>query len=140
MKQNNHNTHFYSIQEVERCLKSTEDFEDGEQLFYFIGALRYVYDENKKKDKEIERLNNKIKEQNLLLIEFQDMEQKVDIYKSRCEKANDFIDNYDVFKEFSFPLMKRDIENQIKSSIDYEFNSTFRKKLKNILNVSGENE
>ena len=58
MKQNNHNTHFYSIQEVERCLKSTEEFEDGEQLFYFIGALRYVYDENKKKDKEIERLNN----------------------------------------------------------------------------------
>lgn len=62
MKQNNHNTHFYSIQEVERCLKSTEDFEDGEQLFYFIGALRYVYDENKKKDKEIERLNNIINE------------------------------------------------------------------------------
>ncbi len=88
----------------------------------------------------IERLNNKIKEQNLLLIEFQDMEQKVNIYKSRCEKANDFIDNYDVFKEFSFPLMKRDIENQIKSSIDYEFNSTFRKKLKNILNGSDENE
>lgn len=62
MKQNNHNTHFYSIQEVERCLKSTEEFEDGEQLFYFIGALRYVYDENKKKDKQIERLNNTIHE------------------------------------------------------------------------------
>lgn len=61
MKQKNHNTHFYSIQEVERCLKSTEEFEDGEQLYYFIGALRYVYDENKKKDKEIERLNNIIK-------------------------------------------------------------------------------
>lgn len=59
-------------------------------------------------------------------------------YKSRCDNANDFIDNYDVFKEFSFPLMKRDIENQIKSSIDYEFNSTFRKKLKNILNGSDE--
>jgi len=29
------------------------------------------------KGKEIERLNNKIKEQNLLLIEFQDMEQKL---------------------------------------------------------------
>lgn len=62
MKQKNHNTHFYSIQEVERCLKSTEEFEDGEQLYYFIGALRYVYDENKKKDKEIERLNNIINE------------------------------------------------------------------------------
>ncbi len=65
------------------------------------------------------------------------MDEYVD-YKSRFEKANDFIDNYDVFKEFSFPLMKRDIENQIKSSIDYEFNSTFRKKLKNILNGSDE--
>lgn len=42
-------------------------------------------------DKEIERLNNKIKEQNLLLIEFQDMEQKLDIYKSRFEKANTYI-------------------------------------------------
>lgn len=40
---------------------------------------------------ENERLNNKIKEQNLLLIEFQDMEQKVDIYKSRCEKAIEYI-------------------------------------------------
>lgn len=64
--------------------------------------------------------------------------EQTEIYKSRCEKANDFIDNYDVFKEFSFPLMKRDVENQIKSSIDYEFNSTFRKKLKNILNGSDE--
>lgn len=58
--------------------------------------------------------------------------------KNRIEKVNDFIDNYDVFKEFSFPLMKRDIENQIKSSIDYEFNCSFRKKLKNILNGSDE--
>ena len=60
MEQNNHNTHFYSIQEVERCLKSTEEFEDGEQLFYFIGALRYVYDENKKKDKEILEMKHRI--------------------------------------------------------------------------------
>ena len=57
------------------------------------------------KDKEIERLNNKIKEQSLLLIEFQDMEQKVDIYKSRCKKATEeltymstdgYTDNYDI--------------------------------------------
>ena len=53
--------------------------------------------------------------------------------EQRNEKAIVFIDNYDVFKEFSFPLMKRDVEAQIKSSIDYEFKSTFRNKLKNIL-------
>lgn len=43
-----------------------------------------------KLQQENERLNNKIKEQNLLLIEFQDMEQKLDIYKLRCEKAIEF--------------------------------------------------
>lgn len=51
---NNHNTHFYSKEEVERTLKSTEEFEDGEQLFYFIGTLRYLYDDNIEKDKEID--------------------------------------------------------------------------------------
>ena len=59
---NNHNTHFYSKEEVERTLNSTEEFEDGEQLFYFIGTLRFLYDENNEKDKEIERLNNIIDE------------------------------------------------------------------------------
>lgn len=60
---------------------------------------------------------------------------KYNDYKLRIDKANELIDNYDVFKEFSFPLMKRDVEQQIKSSIDYEFKITFRNKLKNILNV-----
>lgn len=60
---------------------------------------------------ENKRLNNKIKEQNLLLIEFQDMEQKVNIYKSRCEKAIHLIKHNDIY--------------------DYR---VFEEKLKNILN------
>ena len=58
-------------------------------------------------------------------------------YKSRCEKAVDYINNYSVDKSFSFPLMKRWEENQVKGSIDYEFKTTLYKDLLNIL--QGEN-
>ena len=49
--------------------------------------------------------------------------------KSKNQIAIEYINNFDVFKEFSFPLMKRDIENQIKSSIDYEFKTSLLKEL-----------
>lgn len=69
-----------------------------EELGFYIKRLLEIKEqlqqENEEKGKEIERLNNKIKEQNLLLIEFQDMEQKVDIYKSRCKKAIEYIKMY----------------------------------------------
>ena len=56
---NNHNTHFYSLEEAKRILETTKEFEDGEQIYYFIGALRYLYDEyNKQKE-----VLNKIKEE-----------------------------------------------------------------------------
>ena len=48
-------------------------------------------------------------------------------------KINNYIDNYDIFKVFSFPLMKRWEEEQVKSSIDYEFKSSLIKDLKDIL-------
>ena len=41
--------------------------------------------------KENERLKTKTKEQNLLLIDYQDMEQKLEDYKSRIEKAVEYI-------------------------------------------------
>lgn len=44
-----------------------------EKEFHFLEDGYYV----EKLEQEIERLNNKIKEQNLLLIEFQDMEQRL---------------------------------------------------------------
>ena len=53
------------------------------------------------------------------------------------EKAKDYIKKYDIFKEFSFPLMKRDEENQVKSSIDYQFkNDLYR----NLLILLGDKE
>lgn len=39
------------------------------------------------------------------------------------------IKNIDIFKEFSFPLMKRWEEQQVLSSIDYQFKTTFIKKI-----------
>ena len=54
-------------------------------------------------------------------------------YKSRCEKAVEYINNFSVDKSFSFPLMKRWEENQVKGSIDYEFKTTLYKDLLNIL-------
>lgn len=54
-------------------------------------------------------------------------------YKEVIDKINNYIDNYDIFKVFSFPLMKRWEEEQVKSSIDYEFKTSLIKNLKDIL-------
>ena len=59
-------------------------------------------------------------------------------YKEVIDKLNNYIDNYDVFKVFSFPLMKKWEENQVKSSIDYEFKTSLIKDLKDILNEVSE--
>ena len=53
-----HNKNFYSLEEVERCLEVSKDFQDGEEIYYFIGALRYVYDENKRLNNIINELKN----------------------------------------------------------------------------------
>ena len=56
--------------------------------------------------------------------------------KEIIDKINNYIDNYDIFKVFSFPLMKRWEEEQVKSSIDYEFKTSLIKDLKDILKES----
>ena len=61
-------------------------------------------------------------------------------YKSVLNEIREYINNYDVFKEFSFPLMKRDEENQVKSSIDYEFQTSIKKSLLQILDKVKEND
>ena len=60
-------------------------------------------------------------------------EQQVKKQKEVIDKLNNYIDNYDVFKVFIFPLMKKWEENQVKSSIDYEFKTSLIKDLKDIL-------
>ena len=65
-----------------------------------------------------------------LVLELQEENQR---QKEVIDKLNNYIDNYDVFKVFSFPLMKRWEEEQVKSSIDYEFKTSLIKDLKDII-------
>lgn len=99
----NQNSHKY-ITELEmnnailkEDLDKSNDIIEKDRQFYKCRMDEYV-----ELKKENERLNNKIKEQNLLLIEFQDMEQKVDIYKSRCEKT---IELYKKCKEEDYCIL-----------------------------------
>ena len=68
-----------------------------------------IYSESKKQTQRIERLESVLKE------------------------IREYIGKYDVFKEFSFPLMKRAEENQVKSSIKYEFDKSIKKDLLEII-------
>ena len=65
--------------------------------------------------------------------EIYNLEQQVKKQQEVIDKVNKYLNEYDVFKVFSFPLMKRWEEEQIKSSIDYEFKTSLVKDLKDIL-------
>lgn len=63
------------------------------------------------------------------------LQQKENIIKEVREK----VDNLDVFKEFTFPLMKRDEEQQVKSSIDYEWRKSIKEPILEILDKVDKN-
>lgn len=68
-----------------------------------------------------------------LITKYMFLEQQCKKQKEVIDKINNYIDNYDIFKVFSFPLMKKWEEEQVKSSIDYEFKTSLIKNLKDIL-------
>lgn len=68
-----------------------------------------------------------------ILCENDDLQQKNKKYKEVIDKIDKYINDYNVFEVFSFPLMKRWEEEQVKSSIDYEFKTSLIKDLKDIL-------
>lgn len=57
-----HNANFYSLQNVEQTLDSLKDFQDGEELYYHIGSLRYLYDKNSNLNKGIDKILTKYEE------------------------------------------------------------------------------
>ncbi len=89
--------------------------------------LDIVNDLSKKPTTELALQIMELSSENLIL------EQQCKKQKEVIDKINNYIDNYDVFKVFSFPLMKKWEENQVKSSIDYEFKTSLIKDLKDIL-------
>ena len=63
----------------------------------------------------------------------ENLQQKNKQLKEVIDKIDKYINDYNVFEVFSFPLMKRWEEEQVKSSIDYEFKTSLIKYLKDIL-------
>ena len=73
------------------------------------------------------------------IVDLEDFQQEIKQLKEVMEELKEYIKSYNVFKNFSFPLMKREEENQIKSSILYEFDTSIKKELLQILDkVKGE--
>lgn len=84
--------------------------------------------------KEIERL------QRLLDIEKNKRKQfdkNNQLLHSIIKEVREKVDNFDVFKEFTFPLMKRDEEQQVKSSINYEWRKSIKEPILEILDKVG---
>ena len=85
-----------------------------------------------------EEARNRVKEllnenQVDLLTKYMFLEQQCKKQKEVIDKIDKYINDYNVFEVFSFPLMKRWEEEQVKSSIDYEFKTSLIKDLKDIL-------
>lgn len=57
-------------------------------------------------------------------------------YKSRIDKATEYVNTHKPSDTISFPLMKKDEENQVKSCFDYEFREIYQKELLDILQGS----
>ena len=73
------------------------------------------------------------------MIKYNNLQSQLKAKEEVIKEAREYVEKYDVFKEFYFPLMKRDVENQIKSSIKYEFDTSIKKNLLEILS-KGENK
>ena len=61
------------------------------------------------------------------------IEQEIERLNNIIKEVREKVDNFDVFKEFTFPLMKRDEEQQVKSSIDYEWRKSIKEPILEIL-------
>lgn len=103
-----------------------------ERLKDYLKGYSSQYDFKDKNNIE-HNLNDDIEEMLKEINKITDLEQKCKKQKEVIDKISNYIDNYDVFKVFSFPLMKKWEENQVKSSIDYEFKTSLIKDLKDIL-------
>ncbi len=97
----------FHITEYRRFWNYIDSLRDNKQKYMKNGVFSLEYDKETLKD---------------MVLELQE----------KIEKAKECLNNFNVFERFSFPLMKRWEEEQVKSSIDYEFKDTLKKDLFNI--------
>ena len=123
--------------EIVERLKDSLDYEfdlsfsDRKQLLSYIEQLETDYKE------AIESITWWRNRYNAVERDKKQLQQENQQLKKQKDDVVEYIKNYDVFKEFSFPLMKKWEENQVKSSIDYQFKESIKKDL---LRMLGEKE
>ena len=91
-------------------------------------------------DKEGERKTITDGDENDVLYYIQHLQEEIERLHSIIKEVREKINNFDVFKEFTFPLMKRDVENQVKSSIDYEWRKSIKEPILEILDKENNND
>lgn len=102
---------------------------DNEMHEWYSGGFSSEYNEALRYAKQLGLVED--------VIDYEDkiynLEQRVKKQKEVIDKINKYLNECDVFKVFSFPLMKKWEEEQVKASIDYEFKTSLIKDLKDIL-------
>ena len=86
-----HNETYYSLEELKRARDCYEGYQDGEEVYYFVGALRYACD-------EIERLNNIIKEVREYIEKASDNEYSYGDYEIHYEVKKELLEILDKVK------------------------------------------
>ena len=73
------------------------------------------------------------KEKDMYKTSFETMSENYFKLENIIKEVREKVENFDVFKEFTFPLMKKWEEQEVKSSIDYEWNQSIKKPILEIL-------
>ena len=107
-----HDKTYYSLEELKRARDCYEGYQDKEEVYYFVGALRYACDEIERLNKENKELNKicarkshyidkkdleigRLKEMKLHTEKYaSEMEDKYILEKSKNDKAIEYIENY----------------------------------------------
>ena len=77
-----HNKNFYSLEELKRTRDSLEGYLDNEEVYYFVGAIRYACD-------EIERLNKIIEIKNNIINKLEEfIEKEIELYTIELTEEN----------------------------------------------------
>ena len=78
----------------------------------YLSGLDYDVKDELELYNEVIRLKTKTKEQSLLLIDYQDMEQKLEKYKSRIDKATEYIENTPLYETtYDYNIEELEIQN-----------------------------
>ena len=120
----------------EEIATTYEEYKNGFELVAGLGRLScYQGLDYLEKLLEKDKFYSEELEDTIVFIEsyINRIEKENQKYKEVIDKIDKYINDYNVFEVFSFPLMKRWEEEQVKSSIDYEFKTSLIKDLKDIL-------